>query len=161
MLWLDWKHTLADNDLRKVSSMCQLANVDVRFPMLDRQVVDLSCRIPSQWKLPFGQLRHFYKQSFKDFLPTELQTKPKHGFGLPFGIWTKENQALQDLAATGINTLAGLNIFSPQLLNQVQQLHQQEHAEYYGELIWILMMLGLWIKQHQQLKRKTGKEVAA
>ena len=141
--------------------MCQLANVDVRFPMLDRQVVDLSCRIPSQWKLPFGQLRHFYKQSFKDFLPTELQTKPKHGFGLPFGIWTKENQALQDLAATGINTLAELNIFSPQLLSQVQQLHQQEHAEYYGELIWILMMLGLWIKQHQQLKRKTGKEVAA
>ncbi|MCE0556591.1 MULTISPECIES: asparagine synthase-related protein [unclassified Motilimonas] len=161
MLWLDWKHTLADNDLRKVSSMCQLANIDVRFPMLDREVVDLSCRIPSQWKLPFGKLRHFYKQSFRTFLPHELQKKPKHGFGLPFGIWTKENQALQDLASTGINTLSGLNIFSPQLLSQVQQLHQQEHAEYYGELIWILMMLGLWLKAHQQLKLKTNKEAAA
>lgn len=161
MLWLDWKHTLADNDLRKVSSMCQLAGVEVRFPMLDRQVVDLSCRIPSQWKLPFGKLRHFYKQSFRDFLPQQLQTKPKHGFGLPFGIWTKENQALQDLASTGINTLAGLNIFSPTLLKQVQQLHQQEHTEYYGELIWILMMLGLWLKQHQTIKLHTNKEVAA
>ncbi|MCE2572211.1 asparagine synthetase B family protein [Motilimonas eburnea] len=161
MLWLDWKHTLADNDLRKVSSMCQLAGVDVRYPMLDRQVVDLSCRIPSQWKLPFGKLRHFYKQSFRDFLPEQLQTKPKHGFGLPFGIWTKEHQGLQDLASTGINTLASLNIFSPSLLKQVQDLHQQQHAEYYGELVWILMMLGLWLKQHQHIKLNPNKEVAA
>lgn len=161
MLWLDWKHTLADNDLKKVSNMCQLAGVEVRYPMLDRQVVDLSCQIPSNIKLPFGKLRHFYKQSFKSFLPQELQTKPKHGFGLPFGMWAKQHQGLQSLAQSGIATLAEMDIFNPDLLHRVGHLHQQEHAEYYGEMMWILMMLGLWMQQHQDLKLAFNRDNAA
>ncbi|RJG50647.1 asparagine synthetase B family protein [Motilimonas pumila] len=161
MLWLDWKHTLADNDLKKVSNMCQLAGVEVRYPMLDREVVDLSCQIPSNMKLPFGKLRHFYKQSFKSFLPLELQTKPKHGFGLPFGMWAKQHKGLQSLAQSGIATLSDMDIFNPDLLHQVTHLHQQEHAEYYGEMMWILMMLGLWMQQHQDLKLAFNRDNAA
>ena len=39
MLYLDWRITLADNDLRKVSHMCALAGVDVAYPMLDDALV--------------------------------------------------------------------------------------------------------------------------
>src|SRR5689334_16975348 len=34
MLYLDWKITLADNDLRKVGRMAEVAGVEVRYPML-------------------------------------------------------------------------------------------------------------------------------
>ncbi|MCW8831759.1 MAG: asparagine synthase-related protein, partial [Colwellia sp.] len=40
MLYLDWKFTLADNDLVKVGRMCDMAGVDVRYPLLDKSVVD-------------------------------------------------------------------------------------------------------------------------
>ena len=32
MLFFDWKLTLADNDLKKVNTMCDLAGVDVALP---------------------------------------------------------------------------------------------------------------------------------
>ena len=46
MLFLDWKFTLHDNDLVKVSTMCHLGGVDVAYPMLDPAVVDFSLRVP-------------------------------------------------------------------------------------------------------------------
>ncbi|MGH8655884.1 MAG: asparagine synthase-related protein [Gammaproteobacteria bacterium] len=48
MLYLDWKFTLADNDLRKVNRMCEACGVEVRYPMLDADLVTLSTRIPAR-----------------------------------------------------------------------------------------------------------------
>src|SRR5204862_4679519 len=81
MLYLDWKFTLADNDLRKVSRMAEVAGVEVRYPMLDDELVELSTRVPAALKLRGGQLRYFYKEALRDFLPREIITKRKHGFG--------------------------------------------------------------------------------
>jgi asparagine synthase (glutamine-hydrolysing) len=46
MLYLDWKQTLADNDLRKVGRMTELAGVEVRYPMLDERLVEFAARLP-------------------------------------------------------------------------------------------------------------------
>ena len=40
MLYLDWRMTLADNDLIKVNRMCELAGVSVSYPLLDDDIVD-------------------------------------------------------------------------------------------------------------------------
>ena len=42
MLALDFKFTLADSDLPKVTRMCELAGVDVVFPMLDDDLIDFA-----------------------------------------------------------------------------------------------------------------------
>ena len=39
MLAYDWKVTLADNDIRKVNRMCDLAGVKVAYPLLDDDLV--------------------------------------------------------------------------------------------------------------------------
>jgi len=44
MMHLDLKFTLADNDLRKVSRMCEVAGVEVRYPLLDDALVESSVR---------------------------------------------------------------------------------------------------------------------
>src|SRR5712671_515985 len=63
MLYYDWHYTLADNDLRKVESVCALANVKVSYPMLHPEVVDMSTRIAPDVMMPGNKLRHFYKQA--------------------------------------------------------------------------------------------------
>ena len=93
MMHLDLKITLADNDLRKVSRMCEAAGVEVRYPLIDDAVVEFSGEVPASLKLKGLQLRHFFKQALKDFLPPETIVKAKHGFGLPFGLWLKDHQA--------------------------------------------------------------------
>jgi asparagine synthase (glutamine-hydrolysing) len=146
MLYLDWKITLHDNDLVKVNRMCELAGIPVAYPMLDDDVVELSCRVPSRTKLPQGKLRWFYKQAFAGFLPEAILKKSKHGFGLPFGIWLKDHAPLRELAYDSVNRLKQRPYFLPGFIDEALRMHQAGHAAYYGELIWILMMLELWFE---------------
>ena len=145
MLFLDWHHTLADNDLRKVNRMCQLAGIDVEYPMLDDHLVEFSTRVSSDRKMKRNRLRDFYKRTIKDFLPTEIIDKPKHGFGLPFGIWMAEHPGLQELAGDNLTRMRRRHYVRDEFIDEILRLHREHHAGYYGELIWILTMLELWL----------------
>ena len=145
-LYMDWKTTLHDNDLVKVNKMCEMAGVEVHYPLLDHEMLELSLRIPSSIKLKGQNLRWFYKHAMNGFLPNEILNKSKHGFGLPFGIWLKDYQPLKELAYDSINSLKKRPYFAPDFLDYSIKMHQSIHAAYYGELIWVLMMLELWMQ---------------
>lgn len=149
MLFLDWKLTLADNDLRKVNRMCELAGVDVRYPMLDDAVVELSTRIPPLQNLRGGSLRWFYKNAFKDFLPQEILTKPKHGFGLPFGQWLNKSARLQDLVYTSLDALRSRRLVQGEFIRSLLDAHRNDHAAYYGTTVWVLVLLEQWLQTHE------------
>ncbi|GAC15093.1 asparagine synthetase B family protein [Aliiglaciecola lipolytica] len=149
MLFLDWKNTLADNDLVKVTKMCDLAGVEVRFPLLDKKLIDFSCKIPAETKLPGGELRDFYKKSCKGFLADETLNKSKHGFGLPFGAWMKENQQLKDITIEALASFKKRNIVKNSLIDTALNSHNTVHTSYYGELIWIMVVLELWLQKEE------------
>jgi asparagine synthase (glutamine-hydrolysing) len=148
MLYLDWQFTLADNDLRKVSRACDLAGVEVSYPLLDDEVVEFSNRIPSSQKLRHGRLRHFYKEATKGFLPPEIIAKKKHGFGLPFGVWLVEHEGLKQLAYDSLLSLKRRGLLRPTFIDDAIAKHAGDHASYYGELVWVLMVLELWLAAH-------------
>lgn len=148
MMYFDWQYTLADNDLRKVTHTCELAGVEVMYPMLDDQLLEFSCRLPSQWKIQGNNLRAFYKQALTGWLPDETIHKPKQGFGLPFGVWMETHKPLQDLAYQSLLELKKRHYFRADFLDHAIELHRNQHAAYYGELIWILMVLELWLVSH-------------
>jgi asparagine synthase (glutamine-hydrolysing) len=148
MLYLDWQITLADNDLRKVTRACELAGIEVSYPLLDDAVVELSTRIPSAQKLRHGRLRHFYKEATRDFLPAAIIEKEKHGFGLPFGVWLVEHAGLRDLARDSLEALKQRRLIRPDFIDRVLALHAEQHASYYGELVWVLVVLELWLAAH-------------
>ncbi|WP_198064053.1 asparagine synthase (glutamine-hydrolyzing) [Neptunomonas qingdaonensis] len=148
MLYLDWQFTLADNDLCKVSHMCALAGVEVAYPMLDDSLLTLAGEIPDQWKLKGQQLRYFYKQALTGWLPQETITKKKQGFGLPFGVWMQTHKPLQELAYDSLVKLKNRPYFRAEFLDKLIKLHREGHAVYYGELIWILTVLELWLEAH-------------
>ncbi len=148
MLALDMKITLADNDLRKVSHMCRLAGIDVRYPMLDETLVEFAAGLPSHWLLEKGELRSFYRRSLADFLPRSTLEKSKHGFGLPFGVWAAEHPALKELTHDALSKISQQGWIQPAYIEKLKKLHTAEHAAYYGVMIWILIMLQCWKNTH-------------
>jgi asparagine synthase (glutamine-hydrolysing) len=148
MLYLDWKITLADNDLRKVNRTCALAGVEVRYPMLHEKVVELAAQIPDRLLMRGLELRSFYRRAFKDFLAPKTLTKPKHGFGLPFGVWLKSNAKLQELTYTSLDHPALCGILRQDYLAKLKQTHLSEHPGYYGVMLYVLMMWAQWAEQH-------------
>jgi asparagine synthase (glutamine-hydrolysing) len=146
MLFLDWQFTLHDNDLAKVGTMCRHAGLDVAYPMLDEDLVDFSCRLAVDMKVRGTHLRWLYRRAMRGFLPDLIIDKKKHGFGLPFGVWTRSHNGLAALAADALASLKARRIVRPEFLDRVIRLHRDEHAAYYGELVWVLMVLEMWFQ---------------
>jgi len=148
MLAFDWRYTLAENDLPKVCGTTKLANVEVGFPFLDDRLLEFSLGLPPGHKLKGLKLRWFFKEALRGFLPDAIITKKKHGFGLPFGVWVCTDQALRKLAEDTLASLAQRNIVEPAFLRSLVSDLLPAHPGYYGELVWILMMLEQWLQQH-------------
>jgi asparagine synthase (glutamine-hydrolysing) len=151
-LAMDLKFTLADNDLPKVVRSCELAGLPVAFPMLDPRVVDFSLRLPPDLKLRGPRLRYFFKQALRGFLPEATVRKSKHGFGLPFGPWAVRHARLRELAFDSIADLGDRGIFNRSWLATLPP-RLVEHPAYYGTMVWVLMMLEQWLKQHAPAAR--------
>ncbi len=149
MLALDLRITLADNDLPKVTRACELAGVNVRFPLLDDAVVSFSAALPPRLKLRGTQLRYFFKESLRGFLPEEIIAKTKHGFGLPFGLWLQTHRPLRQLALDSLADLKKRGIVRSEFLNELTSTHVESHASYYGTMVWVLMMLEHWLQHHR------------
>ena len=155
MLAYDWRYTLAENDLPKVIGSARLAQVSVGFPLLDDRLLDFSLKLPTAYKLKGLRLRWFFKEALRGFLPDEILTKKKHGFGLPFGAWAVSHAPLRKLAADSLRRLAARGVVRPEFIDTLLNQHLPEHPGFYGEFVWILTMLELWLQVHAPSYRVT------
>ncbi|HYE37073.1 asparagine synthetase B family protein [Methylocaldum sp.] len=148
MLFLDWKITLADNDLRKVNRMCELAGIDVRYPMLNDDLVEFSTHIPPSLMVKHLKLRYFFKKALEEFLPKEILEKSKHGFGLPFGIWMNDYEPLREIANESLAKFSDRGFVQRTFIRQLLNEHRS-HPSYYGTMIWVIVMLEQWLSCNQ------------
>ncbi len=149
MLFLDMKFTLADNDLRKVNGMCELAGVNVHYPLIDLEMVQFAARVPVDMKIKGHKLRWFFKYALKDTLAPETLTKSKHGFGLPFGVWLNDYPALHEMAVDSLERLKARGYLRAEYIDSLWARHRAEHSSYFGTMIWICMMLEQWLEAHE------------
>ena len=69
----------------------RVLDIGADLRQLDDALLEFSCRLPVEYKLRGLKLRWFFKEALRGFLPDEIITKKKHGFGLPFGVGFDES----------------------------------------------------------------------
>lgn len=154
-LALDLEFTLADNDLYKVGRMCELAGVDVAYPMLDDDLVAFSGALPTWMKVRGTTLRWFFKRALRNFLPPEVISKQKHGFGLPVGVWMQSHAPLRELAYDALHDFKARRVMRPAFVDEMIAGHQTDHAAYWGDEIWVLAVLELWLQAHDEARGRS------
>lgn len=152
MLAYDFKFTLIDNDLPKVVGMCDAANIDVAFPYLNEEMIAFAGSLPVDDKTTVTELRVFFRKSMQDFLPREVISKKKHGFGLPIGLWIMSNARLRDFVCKSIQRLEG-TILREKFCDSYFREYMSQHASYYGTLLWVLMILSEWLSRDSALHK--------
>jgi asparagine synthase (glutamine-hydrolysing) len=150
LLYLDVKLTLADNDIRKVTGTAELCGVRVRYPLLDYRLAELSARIPSELKLNGFQKRFVFKKAMQNVLPREVLYKKKHGFGVPLARWLVQDRQLSELVQDVLRDkqTRQRGYFQPAFYDRILRLHREGHVGFYGEVVWYLLALELWHRQH-------------
>ncbi len=149
MLAYDWRFTLAENDLPKVRETSRLAHIHAVYPMLDERLVDFSLKLPADQKVNGFKLRWFFKEALRDLLPDTIISKKKHGFGLPFGIWLLQHAALRNFVQKSLQNLPERRLIRREFIEDLWQNKLASHPGYYGEMIWLLLMLEQWFQAKQ------------
>ena len=121
--------------------------MEVAYPFLDQCLLDFSLTLPTEYKLKGLKLRWFFKEALRGFLPDEILAKKKQGFGLPFGVWATRHDGLKRFATDSLQSLAGRGIVQPAFINLLLRDHLPAHPGYYGEMVWVLMMLEQWLQR--------------
>ena len=122
--------------------------MQVAFPMLDDELLAFSMRLPPDYKLKGLKLRWFFKEALRGFLPDEILAKKKQGFGLPFGVWANRHAGLKALAVDSVRAVGERGLVRRDFIKTLIDTHLPAHPGYYGEMVWILMMLEQWLQQH-------------
>ena len=144
------KFAITDNDLRKVTRIAEAAGIRVQYPLLDRDLVDFTATIPPQLKVKWGKGRYIFKRAMEGFLPAEIITKTKHGMGLPIVHWFRTEKVLNELLSDHL--FSGkpeiLNYIKPEFLDTIYKDFKSDGTTaYYGDTLWVYLVLELWLKE--------------
>ena len=128
--------------------MTESSGIRVRYPFLDRDLVDFTATIPPQYKVKPGKNRYIFKRAMERFLPKEVLTKKKHGMGLPIAIWFRKDPSLSgilnDILFSGSPRL--LEYVRPEFMKLIRSNFKEDKTSYFGDILWVFLILELWLR---------------
>lgn len=86
---LDMDTYLPGDILCKVDRASMKYSLEARCPILDKDVMEYSFRIPHEYKFCKGDKKHILKDIAYDYIPRKLLDRPKVGFGVPLDKWLR------------------------------------------------------------------------
>jgi asparagine synthase (glutamine-hydrolysing) len=143
MLSADFATFLPDDYLVKVDRASMAYGLEVRPPLLDHELMEMSARIPSRFKIHEGETKWIFKQACDDLLPQGLRKRPKQGFEVPVDSWLRG--PLQEMFRETVLNPSGPA--APLLdLRQVEVALDQHVSgrSRLGQALWSLLVLTRW-----------------
>ncbi len=89
MLYVDFKTFMPALNLDTTDRMSMAANLEVRVPFLNKELVDLSARLPSSLKIKGIKRKYILKKAAERLLPAEVVWRKKAGFSAPVRSWLR------------------------------------------------------------------------
>jgi asparagine synthase (glutamine-hydrolysing) len=141
--YLDTVRYLPDDILTKVDRASMAHSLETRAPLLDYTLVEFLARVPSRHKLRNGVQKILLRRLAARLLPEASLRKPKQGFGIPQGVWFREDlEAHARDRLLDRRTLAR-GYFDRGVLERVLDSHRAGRRDY-SDWIWCLLMLEEW-----------------
>ncbi|QSJ17800.1 7-cyano-7-deazaguanine synthase [Nostoc sp. UHCC 0702] len=139
----------ADQILTKVSNLTQAANLQGRSPLFDQRVVDLSMKIPPEYKLSGVEEKAVLKQAIADILPDAIIHRPKSGMMVPVQLGFRKywQQQARDLL---LNRHAAIAPYLNQLPIRNWLNYQGDTWSRYGVKLWLLVSLEMWLQVNRK-----------
>ena len=89
LLYVDLKTFLPCLNLMTTDKTSMAANLEVRVPFLNRELLELSARLPPDLKLHGLKRKYILKRALESVLPRDVIWRRKAGFGAPIRSWLR------------------------------------------------------------------------
>jgi len=147
MMYLNFADYLPDYVLTKVDRASMAIGLEVRCPLLDRDVIEFAWSLPAGMRFGQGGGKRILRSLLSRYVPRELTERPKMGFGVPVGAWIRGPLRgwAEDLLDENLLTKHGLLRPDTVRLTWLQHVTGYRNHE---SLLWNLLMFQSWFRTH-------------
>ena len=144
LLYTDLKTYLVEL-LMKQDQMSMAASIESRVPFLDHRLVEFASALPARMKLRGFTTKWILREAVKDILPSQILTRRKMGFPVPFASWIRGewNDVVRDVLLDTRSRQRGL--IEPAAVERLLTAHSRGEAAG-GDALWSLFNLELWYR---------------
>jgi asparagine synthase (glutamine-hydrolysing) len=149
---IDFASYLPDDVLVKLDRMAMANSLEGRAPFLDHRLVEFAVRLPPELRVKEHRGKYLLRKVAARWLPPEVLTKPKHGFGIPLAKWFRGPLAGLAGDVLGSQAFRERGLIRPEAAQRYLKEHLDGQADY-GELLWLVLSLELWARRYLDAPR--------
>ncbi|MDQ6652308.1 MAG: asparagine synthase (glutamine-hydrolyzing) [Acidobacteriota bacterium] len=143
LLYVDLKTFLPCLNLAYTDKTSMAANLEVRVPFLNYELMELAARMPPHLKLRGLKRKYILKRAAEKLLPKEIVWRKKAGFGAPIRSWLRG--PLRPLVADVLSeqTIRKRGLFHPAEVKRIIDANQSGREDF-NLHVFQLLTLELW-----------------
>lgn len=146
LLYVDLKTFLPCLNLITTDKTSMAANLEVRVPFLNRQMIEFAARMPPELKLRGFKRKYILKRALEKLLPRDVVWRKKAGFGAPIRSWLRGalRPLVNELLSEEVVRKRGL--FQPEEVKRLIDLNLSGREDLNLQ-VFQLLNLELWQRQ--------------
>jgi asparagine synthase (glutamine-hydrolysing) len=143
LLYVDLKTFLPCLNLMTTDKTSMAANLEVRVPFLNQEMLELTARMPPDLKLRGLKRKYILKRAAEKLLPREVVWRKKAGFGAPIRSWLRGplRPMVDELLSEA--TVERRGLFRPEEVKRVIEANLSGREDYNLQ-VFQLLTLELW-----------------
>src|SRR5260370_24158599 len=143
LLYVDLKTFLPCLNLMTTDKTSMAANLEVRVPFLNQEMLALTARMPTRLKLRGLKRKYILKRAAEKLLPREVVWRKKAGFGAPIRSWLRGplRPMVDDLLSE--ETVRRRGLFRPEEVRRIIDANLSG-SEDYNLHVFQLLTFELW-----------------
>jgi asparagine synthase (glutamine-hydrolysing) len=146
LLYVDFKTFMPALNLDTTDKTSMAANLEVRVPFLNHELVELSAKIPSNLKIKGIKRKYILKRAAESLLPKDIIYRKKAGFSAPVRSWlrTTLKPMISDLLSE--ETIKKRGLFDYREIKQIIDANDSGREDYNLQ-VFQLLNLEIWMQQ--------------
>ena len=146
-LYVDMKTYLPEDILALSDRLSMWHSLEVRVPLVDHKLVELSAKLPTSYKINLQQKKILLKKVAASRLPADVIQHRKQGFESPMAAWLRTDLAAYAGETLGRQGLGQSGLFDSRYVSAKLEEHLTGRHKH-NKLLFSLIMFQEWHERH-------------
>jgi asparagine synthase (glutamine-hydrolysing) len=145
LFYSDSQVILKDTFFEKVDKSTMANSIEVRVPLVDKELAEFMLSIPASLKVKGGVNKYLLKKALDGIVPDEILYGKKTGFSVPYAYWLQTS--LAGYFKEQVSTKKVGEYINHTEVIKMFDLHKKGKGNY-GFLLWKTLIFAVWVNKN-------------
>lgn len=145
-MYIDMFFWLPQDILLKADKMTMANSIELRVPLLDKEVFGIAKKIPTKYQIKDKQTKYMFRKIVNKKIPEEWSKRRKLGFPVPFSKWIREEKYYKNVKKMFGKEYVS-EFFDKNHINNLLEEHYN-NVKNNGRLIYNIYIFLIWYEKY-------------